>query len=239
MAKQKNPSILLLSPQMRMSYPKLWKPEPFKDPDTGVEKGDPVYSSEFLCPADDLAKFRTWSDDKGEWVYDNLNTFCARLAKKRFGTDFDVQAAIKHGGIQWPVKNGNDRASKGDKYKHYAGTYIVRGKALSEINGRVNSPTLYYMENKERKTIARGTDQGAQLAESMFYGGGWAVVELSAVAGDAGGNKYVTLYMNSLMFTRHDEKLGGGDRLMDRFEGVSGGESNYDPTGGMDDEIAI
>ncbi len=65
------------------------------------------------------------------------------------------------------------------------------------------------------------------------------VAELSAVAGDAGGNKYVTLYMNSIIFIRHDTKFGGGNSLMDRFEGVKGGASDYDPTTGMDEEIAI
>lgn len=239
MAKSKNPSTLLLSPQVRLSYPKLIKAERFKDPETGQEKGDPVFNTEMLCPVDDLSKFRTWDEDKGEWHYDNLNSFCARLAKKRFGADFDVQAAIEHGGIKWPVTNGNKNAERGEKYSHYAGHYIVKGKALSEINGRVNAPTLFYMEKGDRKTIARGTEQGGQLAADMFYGGAWVVAELSAVAGNAGDNKYVTLYMNSIMFIRHDDKFGGGNSLMDRFEGVTGGSSEYDPTEGMDEEIAI
>jgi len=239
MAKTKNPSTLLLSPQVRLSYPKLIKAEPFKDPETGIEKGDPVFGTEMLCPADDLGKFRTWNDDKAEWVYDNLNTFCAKLAKKRFGDDFDVNGALQHDAIKWPVTNGNKKAEKGEKYSHYADTFIVRGKALSEINGRPNAPTLYYTENGERKAIARGTEQGNQLAADLFYGGAWVVAELSAVAGDAGGNKYVTLYMNCVIFIKHDDKFGGGNSLMDRFEGVKGGVSDYDPTEGMDEEIAI
>ena len=239
MAKSKNPSTLLLSPVVRLSYPKLIKAEPFKDPTTGQEKGDPVFNTEMLCPADDLSKFRTWNEEKGEWKYDNLNSFCGRLAKQRFGDDFDVGAAIKHDGIKWPVTNGDKNAERGEKYEHYAGHYVVRGKALSEINGRPNAPSLYYMEDGKRKAIARGTDQGNQLAGDMFYGGAWVVVELSAVAGDAGGNKYVTLYMNSVMFIRNDDKFGGGNSLMDRFEGVTGGESDYDPTDGMEEEISI
>ena len=241
MAKSSNPSIQLLSPPMRLSYPKLWKPEIFKDPNTGMEKGAPVYSAEFLCPTDDIGKFRNWDEEKNEWVYDNLSSFCSRLARKRFGDDFDVQGAIDHQGIKWPVSSGDTRAQKGENFAHYANTVVIKGKALSEINGRINAPTLYYFQDKERKAIGRGTEQGAQLASSMFYGGAWAVADLAAVAGNAGGSKYVTLYMNSVVFIRNDEKFGGGNSQLDRtdFDGITGGMSDFDPTSGMSDEIVI
>ncbi len=247
MANQRNPSIPLLSPVVRLSYPKLINPESYME--NGQPKGDPVYTSELLVPEADLDKFRTWDDEKGEWRYDNLNTFCAKLSKKRFGADFDIKGALQHSAISWPVQSAekyiDQRVAKSggkvtaEQLDHYLGHYIVRGKALSEIKGSPNAPTLYHVDGTERKVIARGTEQGKQLAADLFYGGAWVVVDLTAVSGTAGDNKYVTLYINSVIFIKHGDRFGGGANLMDRFEGVKGGASDYDPTAGMDEDIAI
>ena len=60
------------------------------------------------------------------------------------------------------------------------------------------------------------------------------------MAGTTGDNKYVTFYVNSVVFKKDGERLGGGSH-MERLLGVKGGETTYDPTEGMksnlDDEI--
>lgn len=251
MANQKKKSINMLSPKVRLSYPKLVVAEFFKDPNTGAVADKATFTTELLCPDDEIAKFRTWdeSEAEGKWVYNHIHNFCKEAALDHFGPDFDVNETIKHGGISWPVQSSGkyitDRIARSggrldeEKLAHYDGHFIVKAKALAEINGRAYSPTLsYYNEAGERVTLKDTTSKdGISFAESKFYGGAWAVLELSAVAGAVGQNKYVTLYINHVIFISDDEKFGGGPRLADRFEGIAGGASDYDPTQGMDDVI--
>ena len=82
------------------------------DPVTKQPKGEPVYSTEMLCPKNTFSKFWTWNEEKGERTYDSLENFCLRLAKDRFGSDYDIDGAKKHGGISWPIKDGDEKASQ-------------------------------------------------------------------------------------------------------------------------------
>ncbi len=248
MANEKRKAITMLSPKVRLSYPKLVTAEFFKDPHTGAVADKATFTTEMLCPDGDVDKFRTWDEVEGKWVYNHIHGFCSEAALGHFGADFNVNETIKHGGISWPVQSSGkyiaDRIAKSggkldeEKLAHYDGSYIVKAKALAVINGRAYAPALsYYNEAGERVTIDTSTDAGKSFAESKFYGGAWAVLELSAVGGAVGPNKYVTLYINHVIFISDGEKFGGGPRLADRFEGVAGGASDYDPTEGMDDVI--
>lgn len=233
----KNPSRTVISPKFRLSYPTLVTPERFTDPETRTEKGDPVYNMEMIFLPDDLDKFRVENTDTGDFDTMDVRKLAVQLAKEKWGSDFKVKEAVQHGGLGWPFKDGDERAEKkGDKADHLRGKVLVRAKALSEINGKPNAPRLYYMADGKLKQIVRGTDAARQHAESLFYGGAYCTAELSVVASEFASKKYITVYINGVVFEEHGERLGGGSAL-ERFRGVRGGESDYDPTSGMSDDI--
>jgi hypothetical protein len=215
-----------------MSYAKLVKPAPFIE--NGKPKGDPVYSTQAIILNDDMASFHDWDADKGEFHDVELARVCASLAKAEW-PEMSVKEAVAHGGLNWPIQNGDALAeSLGEKGKHYAGARVIRMKANQEY-----PPKLYFKEGSGRKQIARGTSNGEAQATQYFYSGAYAFAEITVQAGTAGQNKYVTCYVNAVHFVKHGDRLGGAS-LMDRFDGIHGGESNYDPTGGgadLDDEI--
>jgi hypothetical protein len=242
MAKNNNPSVTVITEPFILSYPKLIKAEPFME--NGKPKGAPVYSFEAISALDALAAWDILNKDADQFVKGKVEVRLVQLAKEKWGNDFDVIAAVKHGGLSWPFKPGNKRADeKGSKADHYRETKFWRAKALAEINGSPNEPSLYDGSGGELVKLMRSTESGKQRINELFYGGAICTAELNAVAGTTGENKYVTFYVNSIVFERHGDRLGGGSAI-ERLRGVKGGETDYDPSEGLgesgntlDDEI--
>jgi hypothetical protein len=231
-----------MTPTFRLSYPTLVVPEKFKDPQTGQEKGEPVYNMEMIFDAEQLAAFNAENTDTGEWDLVDVRKVGVMLAKQKWSTaeaPFNPAEAVKHGGLGWPFKSGDERAAeKGGKADHLKGKMLVRAKALSQINGKPNSPRLYYAdpEGGPDKQIVRGSETAKEQAAAMFYGGAYCAAELSVVASEFANKKYITIYINSVVFLEHGERLGSGS-AMERFRGTRGGQSDYDPTEGMGGEL--
>ena len=235
----KTSSVTFITAPFIISYPKLLKPEPYME--NGKPKGDPQYSFEGISEIDSLATWLMVNRETGEFDETSVEKRLVRLAKEQWGDDFDVKAAVKHGGLSWPFKSGDKKADeKGEKGEHYRGKKFWRAKALAEINGNPNSPDLWVKVKDGVDRIVRGTTQGDQLASQKFYGGAVCTAELNAVAGETAQGKYVTFYVNAVVFQADGDRLGGGSNI-ERMYGVKGGQSNYDPTEGMkedlDDEI--
>jgi len=224
----------VLSPIFRLSYPTLITPEQFKDPVTKQAKGDPIYNMEMIYDPVDLETFKVENPESGGWDEIDLRKLGARLAKARWGADFNPAEAVRHGGLGWPFKNGDERAEqKGDKADHLKGKILVRAKALTKINEKpVEGPRLYYVEDGNFQQIVRGSDAAREMATAMFYGGAYCTAELSIVASDFGAKKYITIYINGVVFEQHGERFGTGS-LMEKFRGTRGGQTDYDPTAGM------
>ncbi len=240
MATNKNPSVTVITNPFILSYPTLLKAEPYKE--KGVAKGDPVFSFEAIADPESLKSWLILDREKDEFVPGSVEARLVALAKEKWGADYDVAGAVKHKGLSWPFKSGNIKADKGEKFKHYRDKKFFRGKALAVINGVPNEPSLYFSdENNQLTKIIRSSEQGRQQIVDLFYGGAICTAEFNAVAGTTGDNKYVTFYINSVVFEENGERLGGGSNI-ERLRGVRGGETPYDPTGGMkpdvtDDEI--
>ena len=239
MANNKNPSITVVTQPFIISYPKLMKPEPYME--DGKPKGEPQFSFEAISTPDDLAAWDILDKGKDEFIKGGIEKRCVALAREKFGSDFDVVAAVKHGDLTWPFKSGDRRADeKGAKAEVYRGKKFWRAKALAEINGNINEPSLYENADDGVIKLMRSTEAGKQRIGELFYGGAICTAELNAVAGETAQGKYVTFYVNSVVFEKDGERLGGGSAI-ERLRGVSGGESATDPTVGMketlDDEI--
>ncbi len=229
-----NPSVTVITEPFILSYPKLLKAEPFIDPVTKKPKGDPVYSFEAISALDTLAAWDILDKDKDDFTKGRIEVRLVALAKEKWGDDFDVKAVVAAGGLSWPFKLGNAKADeKGAKADHYRDTKFWRGKALAEINGSPNEPSLYDGSGGELVKLMRSTEAGKQRISELFYGGAICTAELAAVAGTLGTNKYITFYVNSIVFERDGDRLGGGSRI-ERQRGVKGGTSSVDPSKGMD-----
>jgi hypothetical protein len=231
MAKNSNPSVTVITEPFILSYPKLLKAEPFME--NGKPKGDPVFSFEAISALDALSAWDILNKESDEFTKGKVEVRLVALAKEKWGDDFDVVAAVKHGGLSWPFKSGNAKADEeGAKADHYRDTKVWRGKALAEINGSPNEPSLYDGSGGYLVKLMRSTEAGKSRINELFYGGAICTAELSAVAGTTGENKYVTFYVNSIVFERDGDRLGGGSRI-ERIRGVKGGESTVDPSAGM------
>ena len=85
--------------------------------------------------------------------------------------------------------------------------------------------------------IPRGLPNSTDRINSRFYGGAICTAELCAVANtNPGTGDYVTLYFNSVVWEKDGKRLGQGSRI-ERLRGVSGGQSQIDPTAGMGDNL--
>lgn len=231
---QKNPSVTLITAPFILSYPKVLKPEPYME--NGKPKGEPMYSFEGISDKDSLAEWKCENKETGEFETVNVEKRLVALAKERFGSDFDLKGAVAGGNFSWPFKSGDRKADdKGEKAEHYRGKKFWRAKALAEINGTPNQPNLYD-GSKELMRLTPGTVQGNERIAALFYGGAICTAELNAVAGTSGPNPYVTFYVNALVFEKDGDRLGGGSAI-ERLRGVKGGETDYDPTQGMDGDL--
>ncbi len=230
-----NPSVTVITEPFILSYPKLMTPAPYIDPVTKQPKGEPVYSFEAISALDALAAWDILNKDADEFTKGKIEVRLVALAREKWGDDFDVKAAVQHGGLSWPFKSGNAKADeKGAKADHYRDTKFWRAKALAEINGSPNKPSLYDGSGGKLVKLMRSTEAGKQRISELFYGGAICTAELNAVAGTTGENKYVTFYVNSIVFERNGDRLGGGSRI-EKLRGVQGGESDIDPSKGMKD----
>ena len=240
MATNKNPSVTVVTKPFILSYPTILKAEPYME--NGKPKGDPVFSFEAISTLEDLESWNIFDKDRNDPVEGKIEVRLVKLAKEKWGDDFDVVSAVKHKGLSWPFKKGDDKADeKGEKAGHYRGKKFFRAKALAEIKGSPNTPALYFQDSDgDLVPLQRGTESGRARINELFYGGAICSAELTAVAGTTGDNRYVTFYFNCLVFHKDGDRLGGGSAIQ-KLYGVKGGESATDPTEGMktdlDDEI--
>lgn len=231
----KTTSVTFITAPFILSYPKLMKPEPYTE--NGKPKGEPQYSFEGISAIDSLENWLLVNRETGEFDPINVEKRLVALAKEQWGNDFSVKDAVKHGGLSWPFKSGDKKADdKGEKGEHYRDKKFWRAKALAEINGNLNSPDLWVKTPKTVERVIRGTTQGDQLASQKFYGGAVCTAELNAVAGETAQGKYVTFYVNAVVFQEEGTRLGSGSNI-ERMYGVKGGKSDYDPTKGLDNDL--
>lgn len=220
-----NDSRILITPEFRMSYPQLVVPKRYKN------KGEPTYNLEMIFAPEDLKKFKLLDESKGDFIDVDVQQMCLAVAKGKWGDGLNVKTEFA---TKWPIKSGDVLSAKrkGKGAEALLGKKLIKCKASAEY-----APTLYFMEEGERKEISRGSDVSSAKGKALFVGGHHAFAELTVKAVDNDNGKFITFYVNTVMFTREDEKFGGGS-IFDRYDqsGTQGGESSVDPTQGMSDD---
>lgn len=228
----KSASLLLRTPVVRMSYPNLLTPKAFKDPNTGKE-GAPMYNFEMIMTPEDLEKFEVLQED-GEWDSINVSHAMAQVAREEW-PGIDLKETVKHKSLRWPLKDGNqkkaEREAKGKKGDVYEGMKVIPVKASEKY-----PPQLYVVENGKFRELSRTDDGDRQKIEQLFVAGFYVKANVNVTTAFLNDIKYVTFYVNAVVFIREGERIGGMTAEQ-RFGGIEGGESDYDPTEGLDDEI--
>lgn len=240
-------SRVVLTPEVRLSFPHLITATEYKDPVTKKPSGKWSYQSEILIPETSVAKFRVLRD--GNLVEVDMAQLLKELALEEW-PELAVPGALQaaFAGVLskgWPLKRGDAKADEMAKKaepkdgSHYRGHRVMAVK--SNVNDKVQPPALSVLnaDGKSFRVLNRMLPADMETAKMAFVGGNWVVAELNIVATVVSGLKYLTPYLNSVRYTREGVKFGGqGGQLMSRFEGISGGSSSHDPTAGMGgDEI--
>lgn len=227
-------SALVRTPVFRMSYANIIEPRPYME--NGKPKGKPNYNVEMLIPVDDMGSFYLRTGD--EWVETDIAKHLVSMAKAEWGSDFSVKEAVKHGGMKWPIIDGTTKAvegeKKGKKWDAYEGCKAIRIKSNEQY-----PPSMFVVEGGKLRELDRDVPADMMRARKLFVSGYYAKASCNIVPNDVDDRKYLTFYCNAIMFYKEGEKLGGMSPE-DRFGGVDGGATDYDPTGGsrdLDDEI--
>lgn len=249
------PTIQLLTPIFRMSFPALIAAKEF------IDKGRPTgkwsYQVEAIFDETDLGNFKILDDagtPKNVTIADELS----RLAKTAWQdlppylypdqpesqanpkVDPIVALIKRQNGKGWPLKKGEAikaalelRGKKGDQY---AGKRIMSLK--SNKTEKARPPILSVATGKTFRVLERSSEADMSIAQNLFVGGNYAFAAISIVADIVSGTRFLTPYLNSIRFVKDGPKFGG-QSIMDRFDGIQGGTSDYDPTEGMTESSAV
>lgn len=229
----------VLTPRFRGSYPCLITPKPYTD-EQG-KKGEPRFTLDMILDPPDIAKFRA-EDGSGNLVEIGVDRLAVQLAKERWpelASPEVLKAELTKG---WPLIKGDILAAKREAKKKdgeaFKGKIIIRSKSYENVK-----PLLSYFDQTAGagkgawRVLSRSSDVDMKKAEDLFVGGNYFGAELTMKATEVSGTKYITFYINAVRFLADGEKFGGKG-MMDRFDGVYGGEAAHDPTEGMtNDEI--
>lgn len=230
---EKAKNYILRSPMFRMSFPNVIEPRAY------MGTGAKTFGVEMLLNPDDLGKFQLLTDEKDEsgasiWEEVDVQKLMVKIAKDAWA-DINVKEAVKHGGLTWPLIDGDkkaaDREAKGKKGDIYKGYKVLKASSNEEY-----APSIHIIDGGVYRELDRNSESDMAIAKTRFVAGYYAKASLSCKAIETPQGKFIKFYMNAILFVKDGERIGGMSTA-DRFGGIEGGSSDYDPTEGMDDEI--
>ena len=234
MADKKELKANLITPLFRLSYPKLDVPVPYME--NGKQKGDPAFSMQMIFEQDALTKFKRASED-GSFEDVSVKKVCMELVEGKWPGQKPEEVFPKNnkGKSQWPLKNGDklieleNKKDKPKKLDHLAGMIMIPAKCNQDY-----PPKLSYKEAGKLIKLDRDIPSDMKIIKRLFSGGNYCIAELNIIPLEVNGNNYLTFYVNHVQFRKEGEAIGGSS-LMDRFDGIDGGEADIDPTDDGDD----
>lgn len=227
---------ILITPTARMFFPTVINPRPYEE--NGVPKGDPRYSLSLILEPGDLKSFKQYDDTTKDFEAVNFSDVLFKVAAAKWPEIDDVKAAVKHGGIGWPIKKGDAivKKKKGKHAEHLAGKFLVSAGSIEKY-----APVLKAIIDGKVTDLNPALTEDVANIKALFTGGNYALAEINVKGTEAADKKYLTLYLNGVTFVKPGERIGGsGGEAMDKYAGTLGGEAAVDPTGGdgdIDDEI--
>ena len=208
-----------------MNFPKLIVAEKPKV----KGQANPIFSMGMILDQDAIGKFKQANED-GTFKDVSIVAVCQDLTKRKWPGQkpADTFRNMK-GGTNWPIRKGDDmiaaeqKKDKPKKLDYLAGKYQIGIKALENY-----PPRLCYRDSGKLVTLDRTVEADLKKAKKLFgTGGSYAIAELSVVAQETQMGNFLTFYMNTVVFKKEGERLGGSS-LMDRFDGIDGGDSDHE-----------
>ncbi len=216
--------VQLITPLFRMNFPKLLVAEKPKV----KGQANPIFSMGTIFDQESLAKFKQANED-GTFKDVSIVDVCKDLTVRKWPGQkpADIFRNMK-GGTNWPIRKGDDmiaaeqKKDKPRKMDYMQGKYLINVKALENY-----PPRLAYRDAGKLVTLDRSVEADLKKATKLFSGGSYAIAELSVVAQETQMGNFLTFYMNTVVFKKEGERLGGSS-LMDRFDGIDGGDSDHE-----------
>jgi hypothetical protein len=233
------PKAQLITPVFRMGYTQqLITPKAYIPPGQTKPQGAPKHQLPMIFTEADIGKFRQPSDD-GNLEEVNIKEVCKKLTAIKWpGVDpktlFTNQKGVAM--ANWPIKVGNrlieanEKKEKPRNLEHLKDCYQITASSNED-----KPPKLSYIEAGKRIYLLRDNPADMKIINRLFLSGYYAVAELSVLAQETPMGNFITFYLNHVQYRKEGERIGGGG-LMERFEGVLGGEADVDPTLGSDDD---
>jgi hypothetical protein len=197
------------------------------------------YSGEMIYRLEDMDNFYLRAED-GTYSKVNLDTLC-RQAAAEFWPDRELKDVFRkiNGGTNWPIQKGdtiianNAKLPKPKKLDYLAGMFKLNAKAYPEY------PPMLSYRNEAGKNVELHRDNAEDMAKikKLFAGGNYARAELSMVPNARDNGNYLTFYYNHVTFRKVGERLGGAGNSLNSFDGIEGGEADFDPTQDALDDI--
>lgn len=206
---------------VRTAYANIIESKAFKK--NGKEKGDPKYSCVFMVEPDNADFLRLKKDVTAMLQAKNVSGKKLKIGR----LTAEEEEAGTHIEVQVPWKNGTTVADKSQGKNE-----VFRGKFLIKASSKYQ-PALSAVENK--KLLEFTTPETILQAKKYFYSGAWVLpgVGLHWYKGDEGKPDGVSLYFNAVLFTKHDQRIGGRTaNAAEAFKGYLGSIKDEDPTGG-------
>lgn len=229
----------LITPMFRMGYTaQLITPKAYIPPGQTKPQGAPKHQLPMIFTEEAMGKFRQPAED-GSLEEVNVRDVCKSLVKIKWpGVDPKTLFTNQKGVVManWPIKTGdklieaNAKKDKPRKLDHLAGCYQITASSNED-----KPPKLSYIEAGKRVYLSRDNPADMKVINRLFLSGYYAIAELSLLAQETPMGNFVTFYLNHVQFRKEGERIGGGG-LMERFEGVLGGEADLDPTLGSGDD---
>jgi len=223
-------SLMVRTPIVRMFFPALVETKTFDD---GKRRGEPEYGVNMGFTPDMMDQFEVRRE--GGWEKADIRSLCAEVAKAEF-PDINVKEAVQHGGLNWPVKDGESEADKalkknqngqGKKREEFRGYKLLRAKSKKDY-----PPQLFVVNRGEFQELDRTSDADMKQAEKLFVGGFYAKFSINLKATESPQGRFIPAYLTGALFVREGERIGGMS-AEERFGGIEGGITDIDPTAGM------
>jgi hypothetical protein len=219
------------------------KAKAYTDPKT-KQPGNPLFSINAILKAEELKQFKAFDETAGKFVDVSVSDIAIAEVKKQWPADTDtpekLQAFINALKFtkKWPFLDGTEVADKakaaGKDSEFTRGMKVLKASSVEKV-----APNLFKLVGRDKVQLKRESPTDMAAAEGLFYAGGYFYAEITPSSGNAGGQPYVKFYLNAIVFVKNGERIGGGNSLIGRFDGVIGGEdATSDPTKGIPDEIA-
>jgi len=217
--------ILVRTPIFRMSFPNLVKPNVFK------KGAPPSFNCQMLIDPSTVEAGFEIKPEGGSWEPVDVRRVFMSVAEHKW-PDTDIREAVKHGGIAWPLKDGDALADKREEAKKKGDVY--RGMKVVNIKSSPDYPPLLYVLDKGKiLELDRGDEDDFKRAEGLFRAGSYARANANVKGVETPQGKFIVLYANAVLYAKEGPRIGGMSGE-ERFGGVEGGTSEIDPTGGAD-----